>query len=409
MAYTQRLIHLTTATAFILLLLVNGRVNAESNAGGVQVAVWNNLGFNASPPLPSAEPTGELTDTDIWHNFDQQPLFNLYEDFIVRFQSNITTDVDAQVRFYAPADDGVKMYLSDVNIINDWVDKGGGGSISDPVAFTAGLSQPITLWFYENGGAAWVQLYWQINAGDWQPVPASAFSRDLITPTTSTTEPATTTTQEPTTTTEASTTTTIQTQTTHHLQTTVPSSVVASLPVAEPVLTVPATTTTAALPSTLPSSVPVSTVPAPSPTDAPTTTQPMPTTTLPIPETTSTIPSTTTTIQLIPDADVNAEQATAIATDPEALQDITAEQASEVFAALPLDTLTDQQLDALVEAVQDAPTEVREAFEEAINIFDGAVDSYVPIGSTVPISTRRLVIAASAMLSAVPMASAKRN
>jgi hypothetical protein len=52
---------------------------------------------------------------------------------------------------------------------------------------------------------------------------------------------------------------------------------------------------------------------------------------------------------------------------------------------------------------------VREAFEETINIFDGAVDSYVPIGSTVPISTRRLVIAASAMLAAVPMASAKRN
>jgi len=262
------------------------------------------------------------------------------------------------------------------------------------VQFTAGMSQPVTLWFYENGGGAWVELWWQINDGEWQPVPASAFSLSPATPTT--TEP-TTTTDAPTTTQEPSTTTTsIETQTTLNLQTTIPA-------------TVPETTTTSLAVTTVPSTVPVATSLAPAPTYAPTTTQPLPTTTLPIPETTSTIPSTTTTIQLIPDADVNAEQATAIATDPEALQDITAEQASEVFAALPLDTLTDQQLDALVEAVQDAPTEVREAFEETINIFDGAVDSYVPIGSTVPISTRRLVIAAGAMLAAAPVPSARRK
>lgn len=407
MAYTQRLIHLTTATAFILLLLVNGRVNAESNAGGVQVAVWNNLGFNASPPLPSAEPTGELTDTDIWHSFDQQPLFNLYEDFIVRYQSNITTDVDAQVRFYAPADDGVQLFINNQQVINDWRDKGGGGSISDPVAFTAGLSQPITLWFYENGGGAWVQLYWQINDGDWQPVPASAFT---LLPATPTTTEAPTTTDAPTTTQETSTTTTIGTQTTHHLQVTVPSSSVPSSTVAEPVLTVPATTTTSPAQTTLPSTVPVSTVPVPEPTYAPTTTQQMPTTTLPLPEPTLLVPSTTTpTLQLMTDGDVNAEEATVLATDAEVLQTVTADQAQEIFDALELDTLSATQLDALVEAVQEAPTEVREAFEEAINIFDGAVDSYVPIGSTVPISTRRLVIAAGAMLAAVPMASAKRN
>lgn len=402
MAYTQRLIHLTTATAFILLLLVNGRVNAESNAGGVQVSVWNNLGFNASPPLPSAEPTGELIDTDIWHNFDQQPLFNLYEDFIVRYQSNITTDSDAQVRFYAPADDGVQLFINNQQVINDWRDKGGGGSISDPVAFTAGLSQPITLWFYENGGGAWVQLYWQINDGDWQPVPASAFS---LLPATPTTTEAPTTTDAPTTTQEPSTTTTIQTQTTHHLQTSVPSS-----SVAEPVVTVPETTTTSVVQTTLPSTVPVSTVPVPESTYAPTTAPQLPTTTLPLPEPTLLVPSTTTpTLQLIADGDVNAEEATVLATDAEVLQTVTADQAQEIFDALELDTLSATQLDALVEAVQEAPIAVREAFEETINIFDGAVDSYVPIGSTVPISTRRLVIAAGAMLSAVPMASAKRN
>lgn len=393
MARTQRLIRVATSLAFIWLLIANGRVNAS--ADGVQVSVWNNLGFNASPPLPTSEPRGELTDSDINHNFDQQPLFNLYEDFIVRFQSNITTGVDAQVRFYAPADDGVQLYLSDTLIINDWVDKGGGGSFSQPVAFTAGLSQPITLWFYENGGGAWVELWWQINDGQWLPVPASAFSVAPASPTT--TQPATTTSEAPTTTEASTTTTSIETQTTHHLQGTLP----------EPAVV---TSTTVPVPATSDSPVPVSTSLVPAPTYAPTTAPQLPTTTLPLPEPTLLVPSTTTpTLQLIADGDVNAEEATAIATDPEALQQITADQASEVFAALELDTLTATELGALVEAVQDAPIEVREAFEEQINVFDGAVDSYVPIGSTVPISTRRLVIAAGAMLAAAPMPSARRK
>jgi hypothetical protein len=53
----------------------------------------------------------------------------------------------------------------------------------------------------------------------------------------------------------------------------------------------------------------------------------------------------------------------------------------------------------LVSAVQDAPTEVRESFEESINVFGGAVDTYVPIGSTVPVGTRRALIAITIMTS----------
>lgn len=136
MARTQRLIRIATSVAFLCLLFATGQANAD-NAGGVQVTIWNNRGYNASPPLPTHAPTGEQVDADFSHNFDQQPLLNLYEDFIVRFQSNITIDVDAQVRFYAPADDGVKFIVSDALIIDDWVDKGGGGSVSEPVQFTA--------------------------------------------------------------------------------------------------------------------------------------------------------------------------------------------------------------------------------------------------------------------------------
>jgi hypothetical protein len=96
---------------------------------------------------------------------------------------------------------------------------------------------------------------------------------------------------------------------------------------------------------------------------------------------------------------VTAEQAVALATSPAALAVITAEEATQVFEALILDDLSDTDLVQLVSAVQDAPTEVRESFEESINVFGGAVDTYVPIGSTVPVGTRRALIAITIMTS----------
>jgi hypothetical protein len=181
--------------------------------------------------------------------------------------------------------------------------------------------------------------------------------------------------------------------------------------------------------TTLPSSVPVATVPATSTSDAQTTSTLMPTPTLPIQEPTLDTPSVIDTqiLELIDNLDastpqqiieavatilesgIDTEQATELATNAELLATVTPEQAAEIFDALDITTLDASQAAQLVEAVQDAPVAVRESFEEQVNIFDGVVDSYVPIGSSVPISTRRLVIAAGALLSAVPVSSGRRN
>lgn len=393
MARTQRLIHLATGVGFVLLSIAGGNANADSS--GVTVTVWdNNTGwnqYNQSPPVPPVtDIVGSYTASQIDVNFDVSSPFNLYEDFVVRFQGHITAPITGDVLFYAPADDGAQLLLSGEQVINDWYDKGFSGSVSAPVSMQAGVSQPFTLWFYENGGAAGIQLWWLIDQ-QWQLVPASAFTISPVATTTTTTTTIPTTTEQPTTTTS----TTIQTQTTHHLPTTT----------SQPVVVQPTSPLT-----TLPVPVTVSTVPVSVPIDATTTTQPLPTTTLLLPEPTSSAPSTTTPIlQLIDTQDINAKQAAALATDPEVIQQATPEQAKEIFDNLEIADLTPEQVTQLIDAVQNAPTEIREAFESEINVFDGAVDSYVPIGSTVPISTRRLVIAAGAMLAAAPMPSAKRK
>ena len=94
---------------------------------------------------------------------------------------------------------------------------------------------------------------------------------------------------------------------------------------------------------------------------------------------------------------VTEEQATELATSEKVLESIGGEQATAIFEELPIDDLTVQEAVALVSAVQNAPNKVKKAFETTINVFGGVVDTYVPIGSNVPISTRRILVITSAL------------
>ncbi len=93
---------------------------------------------------------------------------------------------------------------------------------------------------------------------------------------------------------------------------------------------------------------------------------------------------------------VTPDQATELASNPDVLEVVTSEQAEEIFDTLDVTQLDNTQIDALVEAVQSAPVTVRKAFEKTINVFDDGLGDYVPIGSNVPVDTRRTLIAVAA-------------
>jgi hypothetical protein len=93
---------------------------------------------------------------------------------------------------------------------------------------------------------------------------------------------------------------------------------------------------------------------------------------------------------------VTPDQATELASNPDVLEVVTSQQAEEIFETLDVTELDNTQLDALVEAVQEAPVTVRKAFEKTINVFDDGLGDYVPIGSNVPVDTRRTLIAVAA-------------
>jgi len=264
----------------------------------------------------------------------------------------------------------------------------------------------------------------------------------------STTTPSslpTTTSQAPTTTTSSlppATTTTTSTSTTSLPQTITGTTTTTTVYI-PPVTTTtelivePSTTTT----TTEPEPAPTTTAKPQLETTTSTTTNP-PTTTTTLPPVTTTQPNVTTTLQAptnptqpltqtellntlqslseapteaiqgiltaVLTKELDTSQTTLLITTPAVLENITPTQAEQLFEQITPTELSPDEAEAVVAAVQEAPKEVREAFESTLNIFQGFADTYVPLNSTVPVGTRRALIAVGAVFLTVAPAPSRR-
>ena len=216
--------------------------------------------------------------------------------------------------------------------------------------------------------------------------------------------PTTTTTTVPQTTTTSTTTTTTTTSTT--TTTTLPVIIV-------PETTWPATTTSTTTTTTSTTTAPTTTVPATTTTSTTvpeSTTTIQPSTTLDQPTTPDTeVPDTT-----LPDpesavvSNLDVEQIAEVLS-PENLQELSDEEVSQLIENLAGSDLTDEQANAVAEALSDAPIEVKQEFEDQINIFSGQFDVYVPIGSNINVGQRRVLVAATAVAFTMPAGMASQS
>ena len=98
---------------------------------------------------------------------------------------------------------------------------------------------------------------------------------------------------------------------------------------------------------------------------------------------------------------ITSDQAVSIASSPEVLAAITQDQAEAIFEEIVVEELTPEVAEELVAALNEAPTKVKKAFQETINVFAGVFDSFRMVGQTIPVGERRTLVAVSNTLVAV--------
>ena len=368
---------------------------------------------------------------------------NLFGDcgwdlFMVHYTGYLQIPEHQTLQMWVASDDGgtVKIGTEEFGV---WQDQGCSATEFD-LSATPADSYPFDAWFYENGGGTCFMLAWNVDDTGWTIVPPEAFTSEP--PTTATPQVSTT---FPTTTMPESTTSSVLPSTTGVPQTT------STVPE-----TTSSTTTTSSVPVTLyipttstePSTT--TTEPIPEPESTTTTTDEEVTTTTEYVTTTSeqptptTIPENPTTSVLSPpdeaepplsdeeletvldaletadeaevqalvdevlEKDLDTSQAASLVSSPTVLASVTSEQAVALFEEISPEELSPAEAEAVVAAVQDAPTSVRKAFEAVLNMFEGFADEYVITGQQVPIKTRRALIALTAVFLVTAPAPSRR-
>ena len=368
-----------------------------------------------------------------------------WDSFMLHYTGYIQIPEHDTIEFWVASDDGgtVKIGTEEFGV---WQDQGCSATETGLIDIASG-TQSLDAWFYENGGGTCFMLAWNIDNTGWAIVQPEFFTSEPLTPETTstletTTTESTTTTSTSTTTSTTSTTTTEPSTTTTEMptSTTTTTSSIQSIP--QPVETIvattsiPSTTTTQEpLPETTLTTSPQTTQPEPATTTS--TSAPEPSTSVPEPlESTTTVDVTPTTfvspdepitaeqfaevltalsdatpeqiteiVTTILNSELSTEQAEQLVASVEILSAVTPEQAQQLFEQVEETQLSESMAAVIAEALNDpsVPAEVKEAFEEAINIFGNeGFDTYVPVDSAVSVAVRRTIIAGTTILVALP-------
>lgn len=123
-------------------------------------------------------------------------------------------------------------------------------------------------------------------------------------------------------------------------------------------------------------------------------------TTVPPPNTSTTQPKQTTTPpQLRPTATTPDPNPTTTTTTPTTNPSSTT--TLPTLTTLPDDLTENNLTPEIINQIQNSTPDIRQAFEDKINIYAGTAENYIPLGSTIPVRQRRLLII-TGLLVAIP-------
>ena len=136
---------------------------------GLQGVYYNNKTLTAPSVLTRVDSTVDFT----WGGGSPAPEISA-NNFSVRWTGTLTPTLTGDYQIGIRTDDGGRLYLDGVKIVDIWSDH---GELTSTVTktFTAGVAHSIIFEFYESGGDATARLVWSVPGGaDWLTEAANA-------------------------------------------------------------------------------------------------------------------------------------------------------------------------------------------------------------------------------------------
>ncbi len=121
--------------------------------------------------------TSRLTRVDAGVNFSwgtQAPAASVTADnYSVRWTGQVQATLTGNYTFTTTADDGVRLWVNNVLVIDNWVDQGATSRTSAAIALVAGTKCDIKMEHHEHGGDAVARLQWTTPAQALATIPQS--------------------------------------------------------------------------------------------------------------------------------------------------------------------------------------------------------------------------------------------
>lgn len=151
-AHWKKKIRLSVIFVLGILLLVVGSESLQAQEDGWQARYWNNLSLSGTPVLQRTE--AEI-DHD-WGNGSPHPIV-ADDDFSAEWIRDVQLGA-GNYRFTATTDDGMRIWVDDVQIIDSWYDSQA-HTVNAEMYLSAGSHQ-IRVAYYDTGGEAVAQVDW---------------------------------------------------------------------------------------------------------------------------------------------------------------------------------------------------------------------------------------------------------
>ncbi len=132
---------------------------------GIQYYTWdipNTTSPDIDNPRTLGIPSSSGLVTGLLDETTSDAIAPAADGYIILFQGSLPVDNTGNFTFNSDSDDGSRIYIDGVLVLDDWINQGTGSVASATINLAAGLHK-IEFWFYENAGGDAINFTWGTN------------------------------------------------------------------------------------------------------------------------------------------------------------------------------------------------------------------------------------------------------